>query len=193
MKKTLFLCATIMLAASGLFYFVAPCWGPACYFRKHLTTYKTTSIYQNTDRLLGILLERKHNKIRADAWTNIAKEDADEVMNNFIIKMHALYEKAASPYPGEVSNAISCAEEYRPKYSNETNNGRETHLFVGFANDRLAFGACEDDLITKRASVVMYYCAKQKRLYKFELFTPISESVEMFTQETNNIRSLSCE
>lgn len=150
-------------------------------------------VYQDSDRLYGVLLKKRNNTIRADLWMNISQEEAEVVIKNYTIKMYTIYEKAVSPYPGEVSNAISCDQQYRPKYSTEKNNEREKHVFVGYANERLVFGACADDIITKRAAVVMFYCEPQKRLYKFELFSPVKNSIEEFNKETNSLKTMPCE
>ncbi len=106
--------------------------------------------------------------------------------------MSTLYEKSVSPYPGEITNAISCAQEYRPVYTKDHAGGRETHLFTGFATNRLTFGACTGDTIDHRAAVVIFFCEKQKRLYKLELFSPIKNSPESFYQEIKTIKSMPC-
>lgn len=193
MKKIALFFTVAIIAAAAALYAARPCNGPECYLRRHLTEYKNETVYQNTDRLYGALLKQKDTRLRADTWTNIDQNEAASTIRNHIIRMDTLYEKSVSPYPGEVSNAISCDRQYRPKYSTEKNNGRETHVFVGYASERLVFGACSDDIITKRAAAVMFYCDSQKRLYKFELFFPVKNSIEEFNKETNRLKTMPCE
>ncbi len=193
MKKIVFLLFLATIIFGSTFYVVQSCNGPECYFRKHLKEYKKEEVYQNTDRLYGVLLKKSNNKVRADTWMNITQEDAEKVIKNYLIKMYTIYEKAVSPYPGEVSNAISCALEYQPTYTKEKIGEKEAHIFTGFANDRLVFGACAGDLITNRSAVVMFYCEPQKRLYKFELFSPVKNSIEEFNKETNSLKTMPCE
>lgn len=190
---SLLFCVVTLVAGGVIFLGKSQCNGAECLLEKKLQGYRKTDVYQNTDRLYGAFFKKDHYQLRAEMWMNIEQTEADNIIKNHTIRMYTLYEMAVSPYPGEISNAISCAQEYRPTYETGQSLGRETHVFTGYANDRLAFGVCADDLITNRAVVVMFYCGHQKRLYKFELFTPINDPVEKFSEETRRIRALSCE
>lgn len=187
------LCVVLMVAGGYVYVSNPVCSGTECLIKQKIQGYKKTEVYQYTDRLFGALFKKDHFQLRADIWLNIEQQEADNIIKNHTIRMYTLYEMAVSPYPGEVSSAISCAPEYRPTYAKEQINAKEVHIFTGFANDRLVFGACADDLITKRAAVVMFYCGQEKRLYKFELFAPVGEPTEVFNKEVAHIRAISCE
>ena len=169
------------------------CEEPECFLINTLKGYNNIEVYQNTDRVFSALLKKEEIKLRVEAWLNIEQHETETIIKNHTIQMYTLYEKAVSPYPGEISNAISCTQEYRPTYFTEQKGGRETHVFTGYASSRLTFGVCTDDIVANRALVAMFYCEEQKRLYKLELFTPIGVPIEKFNEEAGLIRAMPCE
>ncbi len=186
-------CVAALIIGGTIVYKRQTCVEPECFLVRTLRGYKKVDVYQDTDRAFSALLKKEQNQLRIEAWLDIERLEADAIIKNHTVRMYTLYEKAVSPYPGEISNAISCAQEYRPTYTADQTGGRETHLFTGFANDRLSFGACAEDLITNRAAVAMFYCGQQKRLYKLELFSPIGGPAGKFNEEAGKIRFMPCE
>lgn len=197
-KKYGLLCGALLCAAGLViwgtnFYKKQTCKETVCLLLDKIKGYQQVDVYQDTERSYGAFFKKGNNQLKIDVWLHTEQPEAESIIKSHTIRMYTLYENAVSPYPGEISNAISCAQEYRPTYTIKQAGARETHFFTGYANDRLAFGACADDLIANRAAVAMFYCGEQKRLYKLELFFPISGTVEKFNEEAGRIRAMPCE
>jgi hypothetical protein len=91
-------------------------------------------------------------------------EEVRQVMDN-------LFEDRQAPYPGQLSNTLRCPDEYRPT---PVEPRGEALAMVGlYANERLAFGGCSEDLLRYRATVGFFYDPSSRRLLRVEYFAAL--------------------
>lgn len=81
-----------------------------------------------------------------------------------------LFEERQAPYPGALSNALRCPEALRP--AELPDRAGAVFLLSLFANDRMAFGACAEDLLRYRATVGAFVDRAGSRLVRVEYFEP---------------------
>ena len=84
-----------------------------------------------------------------------------------------MYRDINSPYPGSVSNKISCQEKYKPQ---EIENHYEL-----YSNERLNYGVCSEDLIKYKTYLQFLKCNEE--FYTIELFIPIDQKIEFIEFE----------
>jgi len=168
------------------------CKGLNCLQAGKLSGFQLEDVYQNTRRMYYALLKQDDTLLRIETWSSIESHEAEQIINAQILQMHTLYEKAMNPYPGVITQSIVCDTKYQPEYAVEQVNGKQLHIFTGYASQRLGFGACTDDLLAYRAFVALLYCEKQKQLFKLEIFSPLNNSSDQFVSYQEDIRRISC-
>ena len=102
-----------------------------------------------------------------------------------LVALRSLYEELNSPYPGVISNHVSCGEEFAPI---KVSQG-EREYYLLYASPRFTYGVCSWDLITYRALLSFIHCNQTMTLYQVEMFLPLSQNT---TSYENQIKSLQC-
>lgn len=107
---------------------------------------------------------------------NMGEEEAESYVSLQRSLVESLFKDGISPYPGQISGTIQCADAYLPHVdeSRTANSLKVTYLL--YATERLTFGACADDLIAYRALLSYSYCSGKKELYEIRHFTPKSSA-----------------
>ncbi len=125
-------------------------------------------------RLVHMLIEDGPGRLRLRVSHGVSPSDAQRRIESARERLDALYGERQAPYPGELSNSLKCPDGFKP--IDHTPLGSAASLVRLYANDRLAFGGCADDLLTYRASVAQYYTPSQGRLVQAEYFWPREQS-----------------
>jgi hypothetical protein len=113
--------------------------------------------------------------LRVDVRSGIDEIIAVDYIQERIAGMKAMYDNIRSPYPGLLSNEITCDDAYKPTYvSYETSSGIEITQIDGFLTDRLVFGACTKEQIAYRGMTLLFTCPADKQLYNLEFIAPTS-------------------
>jgi hypothetical protein len=132
-----------------------------------------------------LTLVRGDDVLKIRTIQGIEKKSADVLIKEGIISINAIYGDALSPYPGEISDKIVCAEEFRPEFG-EVSREIDYSYFTLFATERFTYGACVEDLVKYRAVLAWAYCEEAKTLHRFEFFTPLADfSDESFDLATS--------
>jgi len=166
------------------------CQGLACLSLENRDQYKIEKIYEESKYLFRALYKKDNILLRIEIRPNSSSEEAEQAIQTQLVKIKGLFGDAASPYPGEISDVISCNEEYKPVYSTKQQNGIQVSYFTGFVNERLVFGSCTNDQIAYHDTLVMFYCDKQKKFYQVEIIVPHQDylsSPEKYQQISNSI------
>lgn len=87
-----------------------------------------------------------------------------------------LFGERQAPYPGELSNSLSCPEAYKPQPVMP--QGQALALTALFANERLTYGGCNADLLAFRATLGHFYDPEGARLIQVEVFSPMDATVD---------------
>jgi len=83
-----------------------------------------------------------------------------------------LFSKQNVPYPGPLTNNLECPEEYFPKIEEEQDKDSWRVFYYLYANDRLTFGGCSEDILSYNVAVAFVQCKEKSEIYQIEYFTP---------------------
>ena len=162
----------IALALILLLYNKRQCSRLGCLSIEGLDKFKVQEVYQDDDNTYRALLSKDSDLLRINIRTGISETEAKSDIQARVTKIKALFENAASPYPGEISDEIECGDEYKPVFSEERINGVQISYFTGFLNSRLVLGACTEDQAVYKEIFALFYCPKQQQFYQIELIAP---------------------
>jgi len=162
----------------GYRYLSSLCRRLNCVSLNSINTWKEQEVYENTPLIYRSLFTASGYLVRVEKNLRLSKKDADDLTLVNIMKVEGLFNKARSPYTGEISNEISCDNKYKPEVKEITLNGIKTTYYIGWLNDRFQYGACLDDQLTYKAYNALFYCQNQKTLYHLEFIAAIKDKPE---------------
>jgi len=190
-RKSLLLLIVILLIA-GLFWIksVNRCNRLSCLSFLDKQEFKIQEIYhEDSDIFRALYSKRDKLLLRVNVRSNISKEDSEKVIDREIIRVNGLFDRAISPYPGEISDVIECGQEFIPKVVDEVISGVEIVHYNAYLNDRLIMGTCDKTQITHEEFLMLFYCQDREQLFELELIRFISdENVEVFQKVLQSIK-----
>lgn len=145
--------------------------------------------YENTKKAYRALYEKNKDVLRVEAYYQVSQKQADKFFDYKKMQIMGLYEDAKSPYPGVISDRITCEERYRPKFIDSKNNSISLKLYSGYLNGQMQFGSCIDDQLVYRNNAVMFYCPGQQIWYQLEFIGNIKLSDKT---ELDSIKTINC-
>lgn len=153
-----------------------------CLQMKNLEKFKVKDVYQDDRAVYRALLFEGNDFLRVEVRSNMQENEAGKYIDAEIVRMKALFQNTASPYPGEISDEIVCGEEFKPVFKTTQQNNIRIFYFTGFLNERLTFGACTKDQAVYKGVLARFYCSKQKQLFTLELITSNEDKNKDFLQ-----------
>lgn len=123
-----------------------------------------------TGRLVHMLVEDRDARVRIRVSHDVDAVDAERRIAEARQRIDALFGERQAPYPGELSNSLKCPEAFKP--TDHTPRGAARTLVRLYANERLAYGGCADDLLAYRSTVGQYYDPDAARLIQVEYHSP---------------------
>ncbi len=144
------------------------------------------SINLEEKELLYLVADDEHLKVEKHA--NIDLESSERLVERDILLINGLFSNSISPYPGEISNEIECAEEFKPIFF-ETGIGGRRYLTT-YSNDRFGIGACSDDLLAYRFLMGWIYCPTVSELYSIRYFVPLEREPEELAEFFVNLKCM---
>jgi hypothetical protein len=129
-----------------------------------------------SERLSAGLVSLGDDRLRVQVVEGLDPTRAEASIAEQRQRVTELFEDRQAPYPGQLSHTLSCPEAYRPETLDPSGEARL--LMRLYANDRMAFGGCSDDLLRYRATVGLFYDPNGQRLLRLEYFTPKDAPVE---------------
>lgn len=171
---------------------LTPCRYIQCLTLVNRNTYALKDTYQNTNRSFRGLYVSGQNYLRASIEQYDMPEQAERLINAEITRMKGLFEKAPSPYPGEISDAIECTGIFKPVYSVRHNATTEFFQIDGYLNDRLVFGSCTEDQARYKDIMILFNCPKQKKIYELEFIYPRLSYEQNSKQFQQIVETVSC-
>ncbi len=163
-----------------------------CITIKDLIKYNVKTAYEDNKYSYRALYQFNNNLLKIEVRPDFSQEEAMQAIQTQIVRTKGLFEDAAAPYPGEISDVISCSNEYKPVYSSRQQNGINVSFFEGYVNDRLVFGSCVDDQAKYHDTLTMFYCEKQKKFYQVEIIIPRKDYIENKKENDSILNSLGC-
>lgn len=133
---------------------------------------------------------RGEQVFRVRRITNVAKDAAANYINDQRIKLESIFNPAPSPYFAILTKEIECPKDFLPIYNESIKASNKVLYYILYANERLNYGVCSEDLIAYRAINGFTYCENTKDLYHLEYFVPNEEYGETIEEI---IRAFSCQ
>jgi len=123
--------------------------------------------------------------IKIKILNNVGLKQSENYIYDKIFVINSMYRDIDSPYPGALSNKISCDEEFKPqKIPNTTFD-----YYMLYATSRFTYGACSWNLIEYRSYIYFAYCNESENLYQIELFLPIKKETTFYEE---SLKSIAC-
>jgi hypothetical protein len=128
------------------------------------------------ERLSAASVEIGSDRLRIRVLHDLDPAAADTAVVEQRLQISELFEDRQAPYPGQLSNTLRCPEMYQPQPLALEEPAR--WMVRLYANDRMAFGGCSDDLLHYQATVGLFYDRVGQRLVRLEYFAPRQGPVE---------------
>lgn len=184
------------LALLGSFLLVqkrASCARLKCLAMKDLAEFQVQEVYQDDEQIYRVLLGRDNELLRVQVRSKIEEFEAQQEIQAEVTRMKALFARAPSPYPGEISEAIECAQEFQPIFAEEEINDIAVAYFTGYLNPRLVFGACTPDQAVYRGILALFYCPHQAQLFQLEMVAHKEDFAKAEGTYRERLSSLQCQ
>lgn len=183
--------ALIALIGVLLIFKLTSCSRLSCIALLDQEKYILKESYEENKYIFRALYEKDDGLLRIEAKPSTLDE-ANQAIKTQEVKTKGLFEPAAAPYPGEISYVITCNDEYKPTYSEKSQNGIHISYFEGYINDRFVFGSCTDDQAKYHDTLTMFYCPSQKKFYKVEIIIPRTKYLQDKKKNEAILSSLGC-
>ncbi len=151
--------------------------------------YKTDTEYENNEKAYRAMFRNDNLQLMVEIYSQVTPQQAAEYNEYKKMQLMGLYENARSPYPGAISDRISCEDKYKPKFRQWQTTTLNIDYYTGYLNNRMQYGSCIDEQLKYRSAAVMLYCLAQKKWYHLEFISPINQGDNKFIQI---IQSMSC-
>lgn len=102
----------------------------------------------------------------------LTDKEALRFIENQRYMINTLFSKQKVPYPGPLTNLLECPEQYLPKIEEEQTEDSERVFYSLYANNRLTFGGCTEDVLAYAAVLAFIYCKEKNEFYQIGCFTP---------------------
>lgn len=180
-----------LTSGAALFYYLnrQQCAGLECISFTRKEKYSIRTLYEDTDKAYRTLLKSGSITVRVEKYLNTKPIQAQSNNEYKLMQLSSLYEDAKSPYPGALSDRISCDNQYKPVIRAYKSGGMDIRSYSGFLNDRMQYGGCLREQIAYSSRAVIFYCPGHKAWYHLEFINPIGESTAVLDLMA---RSVSC-
>lgn len=175
-----------------IFYQINSCQKIKCIQIMEKNKYKIKDVYEENKYVFRGLLSNGNDLLKVEVKSDFRKDDADQAVQAQLARTKGVFEDAAAPYPGEISDVIACSNEYKPVYSAKDQNGIHISYFEGYVNERLVFGSCVDDQAAYHDTLAMFYCEKQRKFYQLEIILPRKEYISNPKKNNEILDSIGC-
>ena len=134
--------------------------------------FQLKEVYTDNATTFRALYQNNESLLRVEIINNQNLETAKKTITLKILRMNALFEDAAAPYPGEISDRIHCDDKYKPTFDTIQNKNLPISFFKAYLNDRMTYGACTDIQTVYRSILALFYCNNQNKMYELEFIAP---------------------
>jgi hypothetical protein len=114
-------------------------------------------------------------EVNVSRMENVDAQAAARILQQKRFQLESLSMEQVSPYPGEISAKVKCAQSYLPKLKDLNRDSYSGLRVEAAANARKNVGVCGDNEFSYDAVFVYLYCKKQRVLMQIESFFPKKE------------------
>ncbi|KKR03068.1 MAG: hypothetical protein UT26_C0010G0011 [Microgenomates group bacterium GW2011_GWC1_39_12] len=192
MKKTLYgsgifiiLLACILL----VLWIIKQCDGISCISTDQLLLRPHPTVYEHTKNTYRALYMSDFGFFRVEKQTGLSQMEADTLSKTTTMQLEGLFNVARSPYPGPLSDKITCDPLYQPNVSTYNTPLTTMTIIKSYVNDQLQYGTCIENQIAYVAHIALIFCKNRSSWYKAELFIPKTKNEDAI-YITNQLDSL---
>lgn len=131
-------------------------------------------VYEASDRAYRALFSTTKYLFRISA-SRPGANDPDNLIDANVLRMQTLFDHAPAPYPGDISDTITCDKKFKPSYHTISRNDT-IRYFLGYLNDRLVFGSCSSSDSTYEGVLAFMYCPKDNLIVQLEIIKSASDT-----------------
>lgn len=134
------------------------------------SAYTLTNEYEKTPKVYRALFSNGKEQVRIEAYREVTARQAADYNGYKSMQILGLYETARSPYPGAISDQITCESKFKPVF--RKTDASSPVVFSGSLNARLQYGSCIEDQIVYSSTGLMMYCGNRNTWYYLEFIYP---------------------
>ena len=130
-------------------------------------SYQLDEVFVNQDGSFLAEYKNENSTLRLEVVEQNNSESNDLIKSR-VARIQAQYEESISPYPGEISDSVTCPPELKPNFIVYEENDNLITAFMVKLNERMVTGQC-DDMLTKYDSYNYYFhCRDQGKTFFVE-------------------------
>ncbi|MBT3249785.1 MAG: hypothetical protein HN365_03240 [Candidatus Pacebacteria bacterium] len=131
-------------------------------------TYGLEEVYQNKDTTYLAKYANNDSILRVEIIGQ-KKEDSQQLIRGRIARIKNQYEENISPYPGEISDSITCPSSFKPTISVINQNSLDISSFMIQLNERMTAGECQEKFIKYYSYNYYFYCQQSQKTFLVEI------------------------
>jgi len=169
-------CILAIIGLIGWILWSNQCNKISCISTAESSTWQEKDIYEHTKKVFRAMYEAPKYRIRIEKRSQLSQSDATLLTKVETMKIAGLFDRAASPYPGVISDKIICDESYKPEFMLVQNASLNITYYQTWLNDRLQPGSCLESDKKFKSHNARFYCKNEKALYHLEFITRSSDN-----------------
>jgi hypothetical protein len=119
------------------------------------------------------VLSRGPLVVKLERFRGIDATGAQSLVDEGQMGLEALYARALSPYPGDLSHKLVARKEYRPRYREVERAGTRYRYYLLYATRRLGYGAVTPEAAKVRALLGWLHCPSTRSFFKVRMYVPV--------------------
>lgn len=127
-------------------------------------------------RFVSLRAHAKSLSLEVEITSPLGASEARALAEQKLNVVARLYGEQKVPYPGELSNEIACTKNRQPSRRTRSVSGLKVRMLVGHANDRFAFGACQQESIRYLGLDSFFYLPARRALVELRAFQPSEQA-----------------
>jgi len=167
----------LILFGFCVYFFLFRCTKLQCISTDHLSLTSINSVYESSRTTYRALYNTPYGLFRVEKQSDLSKKDADNLITVAVMTAQGLFNNARSPYPGPLSDEITCDNKFAPKPTISKTASTTMTWFSGYLNNRMQYGTCIDDQVVYKGYTGLFYCQNHRTWYKTEILIPMKEEI----------------
>jgi hypothetical protein len=115
-----------------------------------------------------------------------SSDESEDLIQSRVTRIQAQYEDNISPYPGEISDLLSCPDGFKPEIIKFDQNGLIITSFQVKLNERMVTGQCDENQVVFNSYNHYFYCPKLSKTFLLEFIFDkhfnIESPIEIFCE-----------
>ena len=154
---------------------------------KHFVITKYHTENKSEYKLILIDATSGNDILKSKTFLNLSKEEAEKYILNQAYKIESTFNQKEIPYPGQITNRFMCSEKLLPQKQEQLTDDSKIITYSMFANDRFAWGGCDESLMKYYSFCSFVYCKNKNLAFNISYFTPINSPSATFHKLKNAI------